>query len=57
MEKHRECEHACQQAVGYGVWPEHQCRPECVWLKAEQERAQSAPQPADARADQPLSES
>ncbi len=33
MTKHPACEHECQQAVEYGVWPEHSCSPECVWLK------------------------
>jgi len=32
MEKHKDCEHECQQAVEYGVWPEHSCSPRCVWL-------------------------
>jgi hypothetical protein len=33
MQKHKDCEHACQQAVEYGVWDQHSCSPECVWLK------------------------
>lgn len=32
MEKHKDCEHECQQAVEYGVWPERQCSPRCVFL-------------------------
>jgi hypothetical protein len=34
MELHPGCEHACQQAQDYGVWPEHSCRPVCVYLAA-----------------------
>lgn len=33
IERHADCQEACQQAVGYGVWPEHSCSPLCVWLK------------------------
>lgn len=31
--KHAECSEACQQAVQYGVWPEHSCDPRCVWKR------------------------
>jgi len=34
MELHPGCEHACQQAEDYGVWPEHSCRPVCARLAA-----------------------
>ena len=27
-----ECGQHCQQAVDYGVWPEHSCNPRCVYL-------------------------
>lgn len=32
MDLHPGCEHACQQAQDYGVWPEHRCSPKCVYL-------------------------
>lgn len=30
--KHNSCEHECQQAKDYGVWPEASCSPVCVYL-------------------------
>lgn len=33
MLKHEGCKDECQQAVDYGVWPEHQCNPKCVRLE------------------------
>lgn len=32
MERAKGCEKGCQQAVEYGVWPEHECKPRCVFL-------------------------
>jgi hypothetical protein len=32
VEKSAACQSACQQAVDYGVWPEHSCSPKCVYL-------------------------
>jgi hypothetical protein len=33
MDKHPDCAEVCKQANDYGVWPEHSCKPTCVWLE------------------------
>jgi hypothetical protein len=43
MAKAPECVQKCQQAADYGVWPQHQCSPTCVYLKR-----QAAAQAGDA---------
>lgn len=30
--RHEFCTKECQQARDYGVWPEHSCKPVCVYL-------------------------
>jgi hypothetical protein len=42
MQKAPECANACQQAVDYGVWPEHSCKPKCVYLSTPPQEAGDA---------------
>jgi hypothetical protein len=39
MPRHKECSMSCAQAVEYGVWPQNECYPKCVWLEKHHESA------------------